>query len=163
MIIGVIIGFEPSLSHSQCDVLPLHYDHHWIVLTATDVIEHPPPAIGPVTYCSCNTRGRQPEFFAMRVAHNSRSCRLLQRNFFLHSLNNSFPGYGGRDGDDASIFDVVSSTDNPPSRPSPTFAGEGAERGALLTAILDNFCTGASSLFRSELSAFSEQRYHQIS
>jgi hypothetical protein len=40
--------------------------------------------------------------------------------------------------------------------------GEGAERGALLSVLMDNF-TVASPLFRSELSAFSEQRYHQIS
>jgi hypothetical protein len=153
-------------------------------LTAADVIEHPPHAIEPVARCSCNTRGRQPEFFAMRVAHNSRSCRLLQRNFFLHSLNNSFPHVRGGRGRAWCFTDcatgqllvrasglepelLASKASALPLSYTPIVTGAGARQSRARSKgeeVRRDFLETPSSLslFRSELSAFSEQRHHQI-
>ena len=44
-------------------------------------MRRPPRVIEPAANRLVDLCGRQPEFFAMRVAHNSRSCRLLQRSW----------------------------------------------------------------------------------
>ena len=44
-------------------------------------MRRPPRVIEPAANRLVDLCGRQPEFFAMRVAHNSRSCRLLQSSW----------------------------------------------------------------------------------